>query len=659
MTSDCRPRRSCRRRLARPARLAARRARKSWSDVAFSVWGVLVMLFLFLPIIVIVVYSFNTGRLLVSWDGFGFDAFAHDPRRSPRSRARCGSRCITALHRRDHRDGARHARRHRDGAAPRQVGVVVPGPAAARVGDARDRRRRRAAALDGVPRTGPRASRCSTTASCACRSARRCSRPRWCRTSCAPGSWVRTRTSRRHPPTSTRSRSRRSVASRSRSRCRRCSPGFLLAFTLSLDNTIVAAFVQVSGTTPWPVYVLSALRIGPAPRDRRGVDDHAAAHARRARARRARAQARGRLGDADRPHDDRRLSRTVAARPGRGIRPLTPEVPPCPTPTSSSPAGPSSPPNTVRSRASAVAVDGRAHRRGRRRRRARPRRPDDRGRRPRGDGCCVPGFQDAHVHPVWGGLDMLRCDLAELGTAAEYLEAIGALRRARTPTTSGSSAAAGRCRPSPAARRRRRRSTPSCPTARRSSPTATATARGSTRPRCGAPASTATRPIRPTGASSATPTATRPARCTRARWRLVNRLPARRAARAAHRGAAASGSAYLHSYGITAWQDAIVGVVRRCRRPGPAYLRGRRRRHAHGPRRRRDLVGPHAGPRADPVAPRAARALSRRPLRRDQRQDHAGRRRRELHRLDARAVLRRARSLHRQLGHLVRRRPRS
>ncbi len=37
----------------------------------------------------------------------------------------------------------------------------------------------------------------------------------------------------------------------------------------------------------------------------------------------------------------------------------------------------------------------------------------------------VPGFQDAHVHPVWGGLDMLRCDLSALGTAAEYLDAIG------------------------------------------------------------------------------------------------------------------------------------------------------------------------------------------------------------------------------------------
>ena len=44
-------------------------------DVALGVWGVLVLLFLFLPILVIIVYSFNTGRLLVSWDGFGFDAF--------------------------------------------------------------------------------------------------------------------------------------------------------------------------------------------------------------------------------------------------------------------------------------------------------------------------------------------------------------------------------------------------------------------------------------------------------------------------------------------------------------------------------------------------------------------------------------------------------
>ena len=38
--------------------------------------------------------------------------------------------------------------------------------------------------------------------------------------------------------------------------------GALLSFTLSLDNTVVAAFVQVSGSTPWPVYVFSAVRTG-------------------------------------------------------------------------------------------------------------------------------------------------------------------------------------------------------------------------------------------------------------------------------------------------------------------------------------------------------------------------------------------------------------
>jgi ABC-type spermidine/putrescine transport system permease subunit II len=40
-----------------------------------GLWGVIVYIFLFLPILVIVIYSFNTGRLLVSWNGFGFDGY--------------------------------------------------------------------------------------------------------------------------------------------------------------------------------------------------------------------------------------------------------------------------------------------------------------------------------------------------------------------------------------------------------------------------------------------------------------------------------------------------------------------------------------------------------------------------------------------------------
>ena len=36
--------------------------------------------------------------------------------------------------------------------------------------------------------------------------------------------------------------------------------GALLAFALSLDDTIISAFVSVAGASPWPVYVFSAVR---------------------------------------------------------------------------------------------------------------------------------------------------------------------------------------------------------------------------------------------------------------------------------------------------------------------------------------------------------------------------------------------------------------
>jgi ABC-type spermidine/putrescine transport system permease subunit II len=36
--------------------------------------------------------------------------------------------------------------------------------------------------------------------------------------------------------------------------------GALLAFSLSLDNTIISSFVSTANASPWPVYVLSSLR---------------------------------------------------------------------------------------------------------------------------------------------------------------------------------------------------------------------------------------------------------------------------------------------------------------------------------------------------------------------------------------------------------------
>jgi ABC-type spermidine/putrescine transport system permease subunit II len=39
------------------------------------VWAVLVYVFLFLPIAIIVIYAFNSGRALIDWSGFGLDGF--------------------------------------------------------------------------------------------------------------------------------------------------------------------------------------------------------------------------------------------------------------------------------------------------------------------------------------------------------------------------------------------------------------------------------------------------------------------------------------------------------------------------------------------------------------------------------------------------------
>jgi ABC-type spermidine/putrescine transport system permease subunit II len=38
-------------------------------------WAILVYAFLFLPIVIIVIYSFNSGRALLRWSGFGLDGF--------------------------------------------------------------------------------------------------------------------------------------------------------------------------------------------------------------------------------------------------------------------------------------------------------------------------------------------------------------------------------------------------------------------------------------------------------------------------------------------------------------------------------------------------------------------------------------------------------
>jgi hypothetical protein len=42
----------------------------------------------------------------------------------------------------------------------------------------------------------------------------------------------------------------------------------------------------------------------------------------------------------------------------------------------------------------------------------------------------VPGFQDSHIHAIFGGLELGRCELSALGTARQYLDAVADYARA-------------------------------------------------------------------------------------------------------------------------------------------------------------------------------------------------------------------------------------
>lgn len=182
----------------------------------------------------------------------------------------------------------------------------------------------------------------------------------------------------------------------------------------------------------------------------------------------------------------------------------------------------------------------------------------------------LPGFQDAHVHPVWGGLDMLRCDLSALDTADAYLDAIGRYVREHPDDAWilgggwGMSAFPG------------------------GTPTASLldTVTGD-RPaflpnRDGHGAWVNSAALRLAGIDRDTPD---PAdgRIERAAdgtpsgtlhegaMTLVNRLlPAEPAERMVE--ALLTGQRYLHSFGVTGWQDAIVGSYGDAGDPGPAYL---------------------------------------------------------------------------------------
>lgn len=237
-----------------------RGARRSWSDIAFGVWGVLVMLFLFAPIIVIVIYSFNTGRLLVSWDGFGFDAFRtilekpaiQNAVRVSLITAFFAAIIATALGTFAGIAMARHPGKWvwwflvlllLVSVTPEIVDAVALLPFFVWLGQDMGI----ALFNDGLVRLSIGSSLFATAVVSYIVRARLVGMD--ANLEEASGDLYA-------KPTTTFRRITLALAMPA------VLAGFLLAFTLSLDNTIVAAFVQVSGTTPWPVYVLSAVRSG-------------------------------------------------------------------------------------------------------------------------------------------------------------------------------------------------------------------------------------------------------------------------------------------------------------------------------------------------------------------------------------------------------------
>lgn len=246
--------------VAAPAPARVNRTRRSWSDLLLNVWGVLVMLFLFAPIIVIVIYSFNTGRLLVAWDGFGFDAFLtilekpaiQNAVRVSLITALFAAIIATALGTLAGIAMARHPGKWvwwflglllLVSVTPEIVDAVALLPFFVWLGQDMGI----GMFNDGLVRLSIGSSLFATAVVSYIVRARLVGMD--ANLEEASGDLYAR-------PMTTFRRITLALAMPA------VLAGFLLAFTLSLDNTIVAAFVQVSGTTPWPVYVLSAVRSG-------------------------------------------------------------------------------------------------------------------------------------------------------------------------------------------------------------------------------------------------------------------------------------------------------------------------------------------------------------------------------------------------------------
>ena len=259
-------------------------------------------------------------------------------------------------------------------------------------------------------------------------------------------------------------------------------------------------------------------------------------------------------------------------------------------------------------------------------------------------GTLLPGFIDAHAHPVFAGDQLRRCDLRRghvrrglpgahrglrPGAPGRGLDHRRRLVDGRLPGRDAHQGAAGRDRRA---------------TARSTCRTGTGTAPGSTAARWSWPGITAATPDPADGRIERD--AARPAHRHAPGGRAAAGLPA---APGSHRGRLVRRRCWPPR--TTCSRSASpAGRTRSSAAPwarptrSRAYLRAGQRpgtltRH----RGRRAVVGPAPGPGPAARAARAAADRPGRPVPRHQRQDDAGRRRREPHRRHARAVPGRAR----------------
>lgn len=243
-----------------PARPAARRIRRPLLDRLLPVWAAIVFVFLFAPIVVIVVYSFNTGRLLSSFDEFGLDSFLALFRKPVLMDAvlvslRTGAIAAVLATLLGTLAGIALARKPGRWTAW-FVGLLILVSVTPEIVDA-------ISLLpwlvflgqdlgisifnDGTVRLVIGHSLFSVAVVSYIVRARLVG---------LPANLEEASADLYAPPLRTFRKITLPLAMPA------VLAGLLLSFTFSLDNTIVSSFVQVSGATPWPVYVLSALRGG-------------------------------------------------------------------------------------------------------------------------------------------------------------------------------------------------------------------------------------------------------------------------------------------------------------------------------------------------------------------------------------------------------------